>query len=104
MDKTKIKEVTFKDKVVGFVHEDDNGCLVKITDKDFMDYILKKDRVSMSIVAREDVKEPHNKEFYPDELDNIKKEDLTCHTCPLKEVCEFAYDLYNTDGDCLASK
>lgn len=30
--------------------------------------------------------------------------DFTCSTCVFLAWCEFAYDLYNTDGDCLASK
>lgn len=29
---------------------------------------------------------------------------LTCDTCSDAPVCEYAFDLYNTDGDCLASK
>lgn len=73
------------------------------TNKHFMNYLCKDDLINMSIVAKEETNICHE-EFYPDELDNIKREDLTCHTCPFKEVCEFAYDLYNTDGDCLASK
>lgn len=30
--------------------------------------------------------------------------DFTCHDCPLEPDCEFAWDLYNTEGDCLAEK
>jgi hypothetical protein len=29
---------------------------------------------------------------------------LTCDDCISSNVCEFAFDLYNTDGDCLALK
>jgi len=29
---------------------------------------------------------------------------ITCDKCPERETCEFAYDTYNTDGDCLALK
>ena len=29
---------------------------------------------------------------------------LTCYDCPDREECEFADDLYNTYGDCLAEK
>lgn len=29
---------------------------------------------------------------------------FTCETCVFLAWCEFAYDHYNTDGDCLASK
>lgn len=27
---------------------------------------------------------------------------LTCDDCPMRFTCEFAADLYNTNGDCLA--
>ena len=33
-----------------------------------------------------------------------KNEDLTCFKCRDKDTCEFAWDDYNTGGDCLASK
>lgn len=29
---------------------------------------------------------------------------FTCCDCPVVKECEYAYDLYNTDGDCLALK
>lgn len=29
---------------------------------------------------------------------------LTCDTCTDKEMCEYAYDPYNLDGDCLILK
>jgi hypothetical protein len=29
---------------------------------------------------------------------------ITCQGCPHNDTCEFAWDLYNTDGDCLALK
>lgn len=29
---------------------------------------------------------------------------LTCTACPDSAKCEYAFDDYNTDGDCLASK
>lgn len=32
------------------------------------------------------------------------RQDLTCHHCPSAGKCEFVYDIYNTSGDCLASK
>lgn len=28
----------------------------------------------------------------------------TCTDCPLKDRCAYAYDPYNTDGDCLLGK
>ena len=32
------------------------------------------------------------------------KEDFSCNTCDDAPICEFAWDLYNTQGDCVASK
>jgi len=29
---------------------------------------------------------------------------FTCDGCPSRFECEWVYDLYNTDGDCLAEK
>lgn len=29
---------------------------------------------------------------------------LTCDLCERNETCEFAFDWYNTNGDCLESK
>ena len=29
---------------------------------------------------------------------------ITCSTCACNDNCEYAWDLYNTDGDCLALK
>lgn len=35
----------------------------------------------------------------------IKVEELTCYDCAAAlDGCEFAFDPYNTDGDCLADK
>lgn len=31
-------------------------------------------------------------------------EEITCDGCPVVDDCVFAYDIYNTDGDCLALK
>lgn len=36
------------------------------------------------------------------EITTIKR--FTCFNCDSSPTCEFAYDLYNTDGDCLALK
>lgn len=33
-----------------------------------------------------------------------KDEELTCFKCSLKDKCEYAFDPYNTNGDCLAEK
>ncbi len=34
----------------------------------------------------------------------MKGQNCTCEGCPSEETCEWAYDPYNTDGDCLAEK
>ena len=31
-------------------------------------------------------------------------ETFTCKDCPARFTCEWAFDLYNTEGDCLAEK
>ena len=36
--------------------------------------------------------------------DRIKDYSMTCHRCEGWESCPHAYDLYNTNGDCLAMK
>jgi hypothetical protein len=30
--------------------------------------------------------------------------DCSCCDCPVNSSCEYAFDLYNSDGDCLAMK
>jgi hypothetical protein len=32
------------------------------------------------------------------------KDEFICNNCPEVDTCEFAWDLYNTDGDCVADK
>jgi hypothetical protein len=32
------------------------------------------------------------------------KEDMTCYRCPHANTCELAWNLYNTNCDCLADK
>jgi MoaA/NifB/PqqE/SkfB family radical SAM enzyme len=34
----------------------------------------------------------------------IVPKEITCDRCKSNDVCEWAYDAYNTDGDCLACK
>ena len=34
----------------------------------------------------------------------ILRDGMTCDTCPDNDTCEFAFDAYNTDGDCIAVK
>lgn len=29
---------------------------------------------------------------------------FTCDECGARQTCDFAFDVYNTDGDCLAEK
>lgn len=48
----------------------------------------------------EEEKEELEDEYYKD----INKEMLTCFSCKYAGTCQYAYDPYNTDGDCLASK
>ena len=43
-------------------------------------------------------------EEYPFPYEDMPKEDFTCYTCEEKEYCKYAFDAYNTDGDCLAYK
>jgi hypothetical protein len=35
---------------------------------------------------------------------NAFREKFTCYECPDNATCEFAWDAYNTDGDCLHMK
>lgn len=35
---------------------------------------------------------------------NLAPSQYTCHKCDVKDACDFAYDEYNTHGDCLAVK
>ena len=34
----------------------------------------------------------------------LKIEDFTCCDCPVVKECQYAYDAYNTQDDCLAEK
>jgi hypothetical protein len=36
--------------------------------------------------------------------ENGFSDDFTCDKCGAKLTCTLAFDLYNTDGDCLAEK
>ena len=40
----------------------------------------------------------------PKEIKYKPPDNLTCYDCKLTEECPYAYDPYNTDGDCLMSK
>lgn len=35
---------------------------------------------------------------------SLRPEDMTCVDCDFRSRCPEAWDLYNTDGDCLGSK
>jgi MoaA/NifB/PqqE/SkfB family radical SAM enzyme len=37
-------------------------------------------------------------------IELAKSEGATCSTCSDKDKCKFAFDDYNTNGDCLAVK
>lgn len=39
-----------------------------------------------------------------DEFRQIDLKSFTCTTCIAQNYCAYAFDLYNTDGDCLADK
>jgi hypothetical protein len=45
-----------------------------------------------------------NNEENKQEIEIPAKEEMTCNTCDQVEKCEYAWDLYNTKGDCLAMK
>ena len=40
---------------------------------------------------------------YLDEI-GITPNTITCDLCTDRDTCEYSYDPYNTDGDCLAEK
>ena len=41
--------------------------------------------------------------YLKEEFD-IDIDSMTCSKCASSETCEYAFDAYNTDGDCLAIK
>ena len=51
------------------------------------------------------VTKPQAKEVSAVELEELElKKTLTCWNCVDQATCEYAFDLYNTNGDCLARK
>lgn len=51
------------------------------------------------------VTETPAKEVSASELEELEqKKSLTCWNCVDQATCEYAFDLYNTNGDCLAIK
>ena len=48
--------------------------------------------------------DPLEEEAYYEHLADVAPEDTTCFRCSDKESCKYAFDPYNTDGDCLADK
>ena len=34
-------------------------------------------------------------------MGDVSKEMTTCYNCPENKTCEYAWDPYNTNGDCL---
>ena len=66
-----------------------------------------------SLSANEEIHQMTYEELYPDVvIDNLAKagimvpgkDDFTCNRCSDVLTCEFAWDLYNTQGDCVADK
>ena len=52
-------------------------------------------------------KERTDEELAKIRAENIAEFDIdkfTCDDCPARYTCEWAFDIYNTDGDCLADK
>lgn len=43
-------------------------------------------------------------DYYSAMEERIKPENLTCFECAENKTCEYAWDAYNTNGDCLAEK
>jgi hypothetical protein len=48
----------------------------------------------------------YNSDEYFIKLHNMRRDQkhITCFQCKDNKTCEWAYDHYNTDGDCLAIK
>jgi hypothetical protein len=42
--------------------------------------------------------------FFKGYLDYFNEGRFTCDGCSIENECKYSYDLYNTDGDCLAYK
>lgn len=40
-------------------------------------------------------------DYMVDDYQPPKREELTCYRCSNNKTCEFAWDHYNTNGDCL---
>lgn len=40
----------------------------------------------------------------PIEAYEVDPETTTCYNCENKDICKYAFDPYNTEGDCLANK
>ena len=55
-------------------------------------------RVALQIV-NDDVRKSYGKS--PEKIAAVE---VTCENCGCNDNCEFAFDLYNTDGDCLMEK
>lgn len=43
-------------------------------------------------------------EIFKAGMDVPPKDEMTCNNCDQVTFCELAWDLYNTQGDCLAMK
>ena len=60
------------------------------------------DGESIQTMTEDTIKEIMRKAFTKHGFDMDK--DCTCKDCECSKKCPFAWDLYNTNGDCLASK
>ena len=45
----------------------------------------------------------HNKQL-PEYFYRLERKDFTCEYCRDKFNCDFSFDIYNTNDDCLAEK
>lgn len=50
------------------------------------------------------MEEREDPEIKPDEAFEVDPKQTTCFNCDEREKCPYAFDPYNTDGECLASK
>ncbi len=60
--------------------------------------------MSLSLPILEQKVAEAQKQWYDAVGEVLHRDRITCTNCPDNDVCEFAFDGYNTDGDCLADK
>ena len=61
---------------------------------------------NLPLYHKEDVGESYLFRNKKDLLSKMKdiKQNSTCKKCPDNQICDYAYDEYNVNGDCLATK